>query len=868
MNALIGAQNIYSWLNTCLPWLPQSKVNQHPVLLIAVATIAGVLLDSCFSPSPSPEIRALFIYGWLLAVSLCLLLLIRARPSVRRVVAMLVFVPFGGYLHQSQSDRYHSHTILQYLCLTDQPTVIHGIVDHAPTLRNRKSQHNAIEHHRSPWQTQIEVEISELRVGQSWKRSNGRVLVIIEGRHQDLLPGDIIEAYGYLCRFPSPSNPGQQDLRPGYRYRDLQARFKVKHPNQIVTLPGIASKPKALHRWLAKFAAMGRDELLRHTSDSAGPLAVAMVLGQRDYIDLPTRDLLLVTGTAHLLSVSGMHLAILVILANLLATVMRLPVRTKIICILLFCLFYTSLTGARPPVIRAAVLVGVCLASVWLRRMNQPINALSVAALMLILMNPGNVLNVGVQLSFLAVTTLVLCARKVAHDPVCAVNDDQDKRLGELIDTGRSRLLVLAERLGKQAGLLLWFSCCVTVTCMPLVWHHFHVVSPISVLVNLLLAPCLMLALGSGVLVIVMGLFHSSLGIIPGWVCSRTLEWMQWVLSVASDVPFGHAWLPAPPGYWVVIFYIFLAASFFASCPDRWLRCIRCIWVGIWISIAYGLAISGRNAPDGTLEATFLDVGHGTCVVLRLPSNEVWVYDCGRLGNESYGSAGIDRALWSMGITRLNGIVLSHADSDHFNALPGLLKRFHVNCVITPPGMLGEPESALIPIRKVIEHYQIELWETHGSSVSSQPLKSGPSDYPFPQTFQILHPPFTRLAGSDNANSLVLHLCWRGRSMILPGDLEPPGTAMLVNRPRPNAGGILMAPHHGSLRMDAASVLEWARPRETIVSGGERARKPEVLEMLSVHGSDVHVTAIVGAIRVQIGNQGEVRVQEWNFAGW
>jgi competence protein ComEC len=868
MNALFGAQNFYSWIITCLPWSPRSKVNQQPMLLITVATIAGVLLDSCASPVHSPAIRTASLYGWLIAISICLMLLIRGNPSIRQAVAILVFVPFGGYLHNSQNNLHHNNTILQYLCLTEQPTIIHGIVDRPPTLRNRQSQHNAAGHHRSPWQTEIEVEITELRVGQHFKRSDGRVLVIIEGRYQELLPGDVIEAYGNLCRFRPPSNPGQRDLRPGYHYRDLQARFEVGDPSQIITLPKTISRRRVIRRWLAKFAAMGRSELLQHTSDSAGPLAVAMVLGQRDYIDHATRDLLLVTGTAHLLSVSGMHLAILVLLANFLAMLLRLPVRTKIICILLFCLFYTFLTGARPPVIRAAVLIGVLLVSVWLRRMNQPINTLSVAALILILINPGNVLNVGVQLSFLAVTTLVLCARKVALGPACVTNDDQDKILDELIDTGRIRLLVFAEQLGRKIWQLLWFSCCVTSICMPLVWYQFHVVSPISVLVNLLLAPCLMVALGSGVLVIVTGMFHDSLAIIPGWVCSRTLEWMQWTMSVAADVPFGHAWLPAPPGYWVIIFYIFLTVTFFVPCHSRWLRCCRCIWVVIWITVAYGLAIGGRSAPEGTLDATFLDVGHGTCVILRLPSNEVWMYDCGRLGNESYSSAGIDRALWSLGITQLNGIILSHADSDHFNALPGLLKRFQVNCVITPPGMLSEPESALIPIQESIKHYQVDVKEAHHNMVWGEPEKLGLPGYQFSQAFEVLHPPFSRLPGSDNANSLVLHLCWRGRSLILPGDLEPPGTAMLVNLPRPNAGGILMAPHHGSLRMDAASVLEWARPRETIVSGGERASKPEVTEMLSVHGSAVHVTAIVGAIRVQIGEHGEVRVQEWNFAGW
>jgi competence protein ComEC len=867
MDALSGAQNFWSAVITRSLGSSRSSINQQPMLLIAAAAIAGVLLDSFCTGSHLPSFRTFSGHGWWVAIFLCLMLLIRARPSVRRIVAVLVFVPFGGFLHNSQIDLHQSCSIWKYLSVTEQPTVIRGIVDRPPTLRNLKSQYNAVRHHRSPWQTQIEVQLTELRVGQEFKPSDGRVLVVIEGQCHDFLPGDEIESYGNLCRFDAPSNPGQRDLRPLYRYRDLQARFKVADPRQIFRTSK-TTKKRLIHRTIAKFAARGRDELLQHTSNSAGPLAVAMVLGQRDYIDHATSDLLLVTGTAHLLSVSGMHLAILVVLANFLATLARSPMRLRIVCILMFCLFYTSLTGCRPPVIRAAILVGIFLLSVWLRRMNQPINTLSVAALILILINPGNVLNVGVQLSFLAVVTLILCARQVAPNPVCHESDRLDTLLDELIDTGRNSLLVFAGQVVKKIWQLFWFSCCVTTVCMPLVWYHFHVVSPISVIVNLLLAPCLLVALAAGLLVIVAGILHDSLAIVPGWICSRTLEWMQWVMSVAADIPLGHAWLPAPPGYWVALFYVLLTATFFIRGKRRWHRYSRRIWVGIWIPAAYLLAISGRNVPEGTLEATFLDVGHGTCVVIRLPSDEVWMYDCGRLGNESYSSAGIDRALWSMGITQLDGIILSHADSDHFNALPGLLERFQVQCVITPPGMLNERESALLPIRESIGHYHIDVQEAHHNIAKRSRESLEHSDLKFWQTFEVLHPPITRVPGSDNANSLVLHLRWGGRSMILPGDLEPPGTAMLVNQPRPSVGGILMAPHHGSLRMDSASVLEWARPKETIVSGGVRAGKPEVRDMLSAHGSGVHVTTIVGAIRVQIGKHGEVRVQEWNCTGW
>ena len=77
-----------------------------------------------------------------------------------------------------------------------------------------------------------------------------------------------------------------------------------------------------------------------------------------------------------------------------------------------------------------------------------------------------------------------------------------------------------------------------------------------------------------------------------------------------------------------------------------------------------------------------------------------------------------------------------------------------------------------------------------------------------------------------------------------------------------------MAPHHGSLRMDAATVLHWARPSETIVSGGERAKRPEVKEMLSAAGSGVHVTAHQGAVRVRIDDSGAIQTETWNTTPW
>jgi len=172
--------------------------------------------------------------------------------------------------------------------------------------------------------------------------------------------------------------------------------------------------------------------------------------------------------------------------------------------------------------------------------------------------------------------------------------------------------------------------------------------------------------------------------------------------------------------------------------------------------------------------------------------------------------------------------------------------------------MLDEPEIALDAIRRAIDESGAVVVE----------LSNGARTSAGGHTIRILHPPQERLMASDNANSLVLQIDRRGKILILPGDLEPPGTELLVRAERPPPGGVLMAPHHGSLRMDAAAVLQWARPSETVVSGGQRARRPEVQEMLSFTGSGVHVTSNVGAIRVRIDRKGRIEVRSWTESPW
>jgi competence protein ComEC len=226
------------------------------------------------------------------------------------------------------------------------------------------------------------------------------------------------------------------------------------------------------------------------------------------------------------------------------------------------------------------------------------------------------------------------------------------------------------------------------------------------------------------------------------------------------------------------------------------------------------------------------------------------------MGNALGTSRDIDTALWALGVTGLDGVFLSHADADHYNALPALLDRFRVDTLITPPGMLTGDDHALAGLRAAVKHHRIPVREVAAGSFFGEPSMS------------VLHPPPGGIDASDNANSMVLRIDHGGKTLVLPGDLEPPGTVSLISVARPPPGGVLMAPHHGSLSMNADAVLAWARPAKTVVSGGIRAGRVEVREMLSATGSRVDVTATDGAIRVRIDDSGEIQVATWLNHPW
>ena len=169
--------------------------------------------------------------------------------------------------------------------------------------------------------------------------------------------------------------------------------------------------------------------------------------------------------------------------------------------------------------------------------------------------------------------------------------------------------------------------------------------------------------------------------------------------------------------------------------------------------------------------------------------------------------------LWSQGITRVDAIVLSHPDADHFNAVPGLLERTTVGGIFVSPIMFREKAGAVDALRDAIRQSGVPVRVI----AAGDRLSVGEGC-----RIEVLHPPPGGVSGSDNANSVVLAIEYEGQRLLLTGDLESPGLDNLVAE-EPWPCDVLLVPHHGSLRSNAPALAAWAAPKWAVVSAGHRA---------------------------------------------
>ena len=548
-------------------------------------------------------------------------------------------------------------------------------------------------------------------------------------------------------------------------------------------------------------------------------LVTALLTGDTDRLAQGDYSALRRAGLAHAVAVSGLHMSFLVQLAVAL-TGSRYRRRTALVVLpLMVC--YALAVGCTPSVVRAAVMNGLLLLGPLLGRENDSPTSLSLALLLLLLLDPWASLSVSLQLSFASVAGILAFSWRIQ---------------GYLMGSGGTQ----EGEKRKKRPVRHWAAASISISfgamvfTVPLLVWYFGSLSVISPVSNLLCLPLLQITFQGGLLTALIQLLLPALGTAMGQVVGLLPRLVLWLARGLAAAPFASVAMVGPylMGGLAAVYLLWLCYLLLKG-PRRPLVPLCC---SVIVLVA-ALVLNHAAYWAGSLTMTVLDVGQGQCVVLRC-GDRVAVVDCGSTGEDAGDLAA--GYLSTMGIKRVDLLVLTHCHNDHANGVATLMDRLEVSNlalpqVIDPPELqtelLARAEERDIPALMVWDDVRLR----------------------FGNALLTLYGPLG--SGDTNEEGLSLLCETADFSALITGDMDQIVEGRLVKYGNLPDIDVLLVGHHGS--KDAASdlLLETVTPETAVVSCGYNTYghpAPETLLRLSGAGCDIYRTDFQGNVTITV----------------
>lgn len=550
-----------------------------------------------------------------------------------------------------------------------------------------------------------------------------------------------------------------------------------------------------------------------YASPSAAAVLRALVLGDQSGISQELREAFSKLGVGHVLSISGLHVALVAgagyVTARFLlsrserlllhATVPKLAAVLSLVPVVL----YAAIAGESVATRRALLMLAAFVGGLISNREGHFLNVLALAAIVVVLFSPGVSGDVSFQLSFVAVWALARATHAFqAWWPASHVD-----RPTPLRAKWQQRALAVLRYLLAS----LWFSLAAVAATAPFTAWHFYQIPLIAPLANLCLVPLL------GSLAVLLGLAVAfteplcrPLAAVCAYAAGKVVDWGCALMQRMCRLP------------WVALQGVTLDhVQLFSSLVILWAIAhtrgrARAVLLGGAAILAmtepllsYGLPLASEQ-----FAIRVLSIGQANAVHLQFPDGTHWLVDGGGLGDGSFdvGSKVVAPALWQHGAKELEAIVLTHPQFDHFGGLAPLVTMFQPHAFYHN-GVFGSGWS-----------YQRLRQVLHSRGISPISLYQGAERCVAGVGVSVWHPPYPSGSPNPNHDSLVLLLQYAGRTVLLPGDIEAEQERQLLDSKDFGPIDILVVPHHGSRTSSSAAFVSALRPRFAVVSAGWQNR--------------------------------------------
>jgi competence protein ComEC len=584
-----------------------------------------------------------------------------------------------------------------------------------------------------------------------------------------------------------------------------------------------------------------RKKIIADISAPTAPILLAMILGESAYLNDPIRDAFTNSGTNHILSISGSHLAMVsffifgfsrFILLRLPASLLlrisliKIPSQWAALITAIAVTLYTLLSGSKIATLRSLAMILAYLVALWMGRSVNLVRSISLAALLILILQPHAIFDISFQLSFLAILFIALLSEWW----------DRTYPKKEIVAGGYNKI--------KRSALLLFISSLgATLGTAPLTLYYFHQFSWVGFIANFIIIPYtafVLLPLG-----LIFALASPFLSHFPLPLFNEAMGSFYFkIASFFADIPGAAFHFSAPHLLLVVLFIVILIILLTNTARPRW------IYATVTTFFILFLVMGSVRVIPQSLRVTFIDVGQGDSALIEFPEGETLVVDGGSSIPFDIGRAAVTPFLWERKIRTIDYLIGTHPQMDHIGGFVSILKNFKVKRFLTN-GM----DSNLPFYQTVLNAVAYEKITAQAITKLSAPIESGGCKIVFLNPIKPPDPIGTK--GTDmNNNSIVFRLScpsFSKSSFLFTGDIENKAMATLLDQTLLQSD-ILKAPHHGSKGSLQDQFLNRVSPKIAIFSVGERNRyrhpHPKVVEAYEKIGAKIYRTDQQGAITV------------------
>lgn len=622
--------------------------------------------------------------------------------------------------------------------------------------------------------------------------------------NEQIAPGDTISG---TFRFRLTTDGGAEEPT----YHRSEGIFLLAYPigNTVI------EEAESVSFW--HYPAIWRHKLLARISElfpgESGAFASALLLGDRTGISYEMNTAIKVSGISHIIAVSGFHVSVLF---SLLYTILaRRRVLSCLIGIPVLFLF-AAIVGFTPSITRACIMQSLMLIAMVLDREYDGLTSLSFAVLVMLVCNPLTILSVSFQLSAMCMLGIFLFSERIRQ---------------YLLKCGKRYIKKehkLRNRLWQGIVSSVSMSVSATVMTTPLVAYYFGCVSIFGVVTNVLtlwvityifygLLECLILSAVS------MGFARFLAGLI-----AVAIEYVLKTAELISRLPMSAAYTSnIYVVAWLIGAYAMLGIFLLQKKKQP-----KFLLTGIVFTFLLTQLFSWFEPLQDDFRVTMLDVGQGQSILLQ-SDGKTFLVDCG--GDDDEIAADVTaEALLNQGITRLDGIIVTHFDADHAGGIVHLLSRVRTDRLILPHIRDGEETMTLLcqTTTGVVEYIEQNTLYTFGS------------------TEMVLFAPISEESG--NENSICILFQREDCGILITGDRGTEGELTLLQTyPIPEVD-ILVAGHHGSAGSTSQNLLEATKPQYAFISVGEDNRyghpADKIIQRLQDNGCVIYRTDIHGTI--------------------